>query len=94
MANSKGYEPACEKSGYRGLANAIVLYAVRDYRDVLIKLHKKPKDYYAQDRMNELKRFFHSQWFHNLCEVDPDWLMEMLEIQLRKNGYKIKEIRL
>ena len=48
---------------YQNLANAIILMAVKDYRDALKKLKKRPSYGPAQDMKNEVERFFHSDWY-------------------------------
>lgn len=45
---------------YQDLANAIILMAVKDYRDALKKLKKRPRYGQAQDIKNEVERFFRS----------------------------------
>jgi hypothetical protein len=43
---------------YEDLANAIVITAVKDYRDVLKKLKKHPNSNYLQHTKNEIERIF------------------------------------
>ena len=47
---------------YEQLANAIVLQAVKDYRDALKKLMKRPRYEPAKYTKAEVERFFHSDW--------------------------------
>ncbi|NCC14935.1 MAG: hypothetical protein EOM28_01095 [Clostridia bacterium] len=54
---------------YEELANAIVLQAVKDYR-----LHDDKKE------LASIERFFHSDWFGVLTDINP----EMLIAKLRK----------
>lgn len=42
---------------YQNLANAIVLSAVKDYRDALKKLKKKPNNKLAADERDDIERF-------------------------------------
>lgn len=61
---------------YQELANAIVLQAIRDYR-----LSE------GKQKLTSIERFFYSDWFGVLTNINPD----MLVIKLRKgklhNGY-------
>ena len=52
---------------YENLANAIVLQAVKDYRLT---------DDEAE--LVEIERFFRSDWFGVLTEVDPEYLIRRL----------------
>lgn len=56
---------------YEDLANAIVLQAVSDYR-----LAKKSRN---EHRINELLKFFRSQWFGVLTKIDPEYLILKLD---------------
>lgn len=58
---------------YQNLANAIVLMAVKDYRDALEELKK------AQDMKNEVERFFRSDWYRELTSVDGEILIKKLQ---------------
>ena len=52
-----------ENRGYEDLANAIILQAVKDY-----------KNGYSR---GEIERFFNSQWFKTLTNVSPDYIMKI-----------------
>ena len=67
------------KDPYEMLANAIVLRAVKDYRDSLKKLKKYPKNKSALYTKREVERFFHSDWYASLTTVDPEMLIEKLK---------------
>ena len=58
---------------YQLLANAIIIQAVKDYRRT-----KNPTD------RKELERFFQSEWFSFLCNLDG----EALIAQLRKEAVR------
>lgn len=64
---------------YEKLANAIVLQAVKDFRDANKKLAKGRKNSAAQDVKNECIRFFRSPFFGVLTEIDPEMLIRKLE---------------
>jgi hypothetical protein len=67
------------KDSYEMLANAIILRAVRDYRDSLKKLKKYPKNKSALYTKREVERFFHSDWYALLTAVDPEVLLAKLK---------------
>ena len=63
---------------YQNLANAIVLSAVKDYRDALKRLNKKPNNKLAADERDDIERFFRSGYFTILTEIDPEYLIDRL----------------
>ena len=69
---------------YQNLANAIILMAVKDYRDALKKLKKRPKYAPAQHMKNEVERFFHSDWYRELTSVDGNVLIKKLKSEVRE----------
>ena len=58
---------------YENLANAIVLQAVKDYRDSL-----KPGNQAAMSDAMECERFFRSGWYKALTSVDGEYLIQKL----------------
>lgn len=64
------------------LANAIILKAVKDYRDALKKLKKRPYYEPAKDMIAEVERFFHSDWYRELTSVDGNFLIEKLRSEV------------
>lgn len=71
---------------YDSLANGIILQAVKDYRDANIKLARGRKNQEAQQMKEECLRFFHSQWFAVLTEVDPEFLIRKLDAEVEHDG--------
>ena len=69
---------------YQDLANAIILMAVKDYRDALKKLMKRPRYGPAQDLKNEVERFFRSDWYRELTSVDGNFLIKNLRSEVRE----------
>ena len=59
-------------------ANAIVLQAVKDYRDALKRLKKKPGNQAAMSDAMECERFFRSGWYKTLTSVDGEYLIQKL----------------
>ena len=54
---------------YENLANAIVLQAVKDYRDALKRLKKKSGNKAAMADALECERFFRSGWYLSLIHI-------------------------
>ena len=63
---------------YENLAHAIVLQAVKEYRRALRKLKKKPDDSVAIEARLSIGRFFYSDSFVTLSNLDPDYLIQQL----------------
>jgi hypothetical protein len=63
---------------YENLANAIILLAVKDYRRALKLLSKNPHSRSAIAAVNEMERFFRSDWYENLTSVDGEMLIRKL----------------
>ena len=63
---------------YEDLANAIVITAVKDYRDVLKKLNKHPNSNHLKHTKNDIERFFRSKWYSVLTDIDPEFLIKKL----------------
>jgi len=55
---------------YENLINAIVLQAVKDYRDALKRPEEKTTEYTdAMSTAMEIERFFHSAWYQTITSV-------------------------
>ncbi len=65
-----------EYNSYTALANAIIEQAVKDYR----KADATPQARYA------IKRFFLSEWFRMLTDLDGKLLVSRLEQEQKKKG--------
>ena len=70
---------------YEQLANAIILQAVKDYRDALKKIKKRPRYDPAMDMIAEVERFFHTDWYRELTSVDGNFLIKNLRSEVRKS---------
>ncbi len=64
---------------YKELANAIIVQAVKDYREALCLLDMNPNDKSAQHDKRSIERFFHSNWFSILTDLNGDLLLEKLK---------------
>ena len=67
---------------YEELANAIILLAVKDYRQALSRYYRHPeKEAYRQDK-DALERFFRSGWFGVLTQLDSEMLITKLKAEV------------
>ena len=64
--------------GYEKLANAIIIQAAKDYRVALRRLRRKPGNKEARSEKESIERFFRSDWFRALTEVDGEMLIRKL----------------
>lgn len=69
-----------EIDGYQLLANAIVLQAVNEYREAL-----RQNDTAAKWKKISLRRFFRSDWFKLLTNIDGGLLMERLKKEVNND---------
>lgn len=72
--------------GIYALAAAIVKQAVDEYRDCerLIKGEIKTSNITYGDpacRQNEIVKFFRSQWYGTLCDIDPQMILDKLGVR-------------
>lgn len=56
---------------WKCLATAIAAQAVKDYRKALEQLAVDPNYEGAIHTVDEIKRFFRSDWYQTLCSVNP-----------------------
>lgn len=64
---------------YEELGNAVVLQAVKDYREAVKKLSHGKKNTAAEQMKNECERFFKSGHFNIFTELDGVALLSQLE---------------
>ena len=72
--------------GFYALAAAIVKQAVDEYRDCerMIKGDIKTSVITYGDpvcRQNEIVKFFRSQWYSTLCDIDPQRILDKLGVR-------------
>ena len=83
---------------YENLANAIVVQAVTDYRDVCRRILKYDED--TNERLLavatriDLDRFFNSRWYGILTDVDSKYLIREVRLGLVKKFKTKKEYKL
>lgn len=69
-------------TNYENLANAIILQAVKDYREALKRNSRhSDRDVYRQDK-EAIERFFRSSWFGVLTRLDPELLIKKLKAEV------------
>ena len=70
MSAVKTFQPQENPECYENLANAIVLQAFKDYKRALWRLSQDPYDFVAAGNKKKLDRFFDSNWYRLLTDVD------------------------
>ena len=68
-----------ELDPYQELANAIVIMAAKDYRRALRIQRRNPGSHAAKIRIDEIERFFRSEWCMVLTAVDGNALIARLK---------------
>lgn len=66
-------------SPYEALGNAVVLQALKDYRDAVKTLSHGKKNTIAESTKNECERFFRSSYFNVFTELEGKVLLSQLE---------------
>lgn len=64
---------------YEKLANAIIMQAVKDYRAAKKKLKKQPTNKDAELMVLDTEKFFRSDWFTALTDVDGAVILRKLQ---------------
>ena len=84
MCNEEGTDP------YENIANAVILQACIDYRRVYGNFLRDGD----ASKLNELERFFRSNWYKKLTNLDGENLMERLRNQVinSQRTFKNKEV--
>ena len=67
-----------ELDPYQELANAIVIMAAKDYRHALRIQRRNPDSQAAKLKIDEIERFFRSDWYRLLTNVDGEMLINKL----------------
>ena len=75
------------KEAWEDLANAIILTAVEDYKHELIHYLRNPESESAKRSVEREERFFFSDWFDTLSQLDgPTLLRKIKESIYEKYG--------
>ena len=83
-------EPAYEKrsamlgSGWRALADAIILQAAEDYRRLTRRLITHPDELDKASEKRRIERFLRSPWFGVLSDLDGRRLLRDLKADLSR----------
>lgn len=73
-------EKNCDiENQYQLLANAIVMQAVKDYRFYIRKQFKSPNDAVVDGQIKLLEKFFKSDWFSELCNLDMKYVLDRVK---------------
>ena len=67
-----------ELDPYQELANAIVIMAAKDYRHALRIQRRNPDSQAARIKIDEIERFFRSDWYKALTNIDGEVLIRKL----------------
>ena len=67
---------------YTDLANAIIIQAVKDYRNALKTLKRYPRYEPAKKVVAEVEEFCHSAWYRTLTSVDADMLITKIRREI------------
>jgi len=73
-----------ENSGWRKLADAIVMQTANDYRKLLCKMAKRPYNLDLKNDKTSIERFFRSNWFSILCDLDGTECIRKLQKPTRR----------
>ena len=66
-------------SGYEALANAVILQAVRGWRDACRINKSYPENFADERKRKDIERFFRSDWFSVLTNLDGRLLLRKLQ---------------
>ena len=69
-------------SGWRALADAIILQAAEDYRRLTQRIAKHPDELDNVSEMRRIERFLRSDWFGVLSDLDGRRLLRDLKADL------------
>ena len=79
IKNNRQVQPLIIEDGFSNLANAIILQAVKDYRDALKTLNKYPDSIEGNKMKSDGERFFRSKWFSQVTSLDGNMLLIKLK---------------
>ena len=68
-----------EKEAYEDLANAIIVSAVEDYKRVTVHIKRNPGNKSAIAEKKRLEKFFHSEWYEMLTDLDASYLLRKVQ---------------
>jgi len=78
--------------GYDFLVEAIILRAISDYRTALRYKDREANTDYMRSKVSEAQRmysdvrwFFHSDYYRDLCKIDGDRILNHIEEEIASN---------
>ena len=71
---------------YEALANAVVLQAVKDWRDSAKKVSRGRRNINAQAMKDECESFFTSSYFNTFTELDGNMLLMKLKQEVEDDN--------
>lgn len=74
------------EENYQELARAVILQAVKDFRPAYRRLKRYPDDRLAQKTVREITRFFCSQYFEGLTDLDGPALLHRIMKEIDEKG--------
>lgn len=78
-------------SGYEALANAIIIQAAKDFRAAYKRMKRFPNDARTQDEVRDITKFFCSEWFEALSDVDGPALLRKMKDEIDSGIVRKKE---
>ena len=76
------------EENYQNLANAIILQAVKDFKPAYRRLKRYPNDRLAQDTVREITKFFCSDYFSALTDLDGPALLNRIMREIDEKGIR------
>ena len=67
-----------EEIGFQALVNAIIRQAVFDWSNAVYNLQNDPEDIQANRMKADVERFFRSEWFGFMCNLDGEMMMRKI----------------
>lgn len=66
---------------YEELANAIIIQAAKEYKQILKVLKVHPRNADAKYRAKEIEEFFLSKWFRDISNANGEFIITELKEQ-------------
>ena len=71
---------------YEELARAVIVQAVKDFKPAYRRLKRHPNDKVAQNQVRELTKFFCSDYFATLTDLDGPVLLNRVMREMDEKG--------
>lgn len=68
-----------KREAYENLANEIIISAVKDYKRALIRQRRRAESERARRDVEELEKFFFSEWYEVLTNLDPSYVIRKMK---------------